>query len=311
MAENSHISWTHHTFNPWRGCTKVSDGCKFCYADAMSKRNPGVLGVWGVQGSRVIASESYWRQPHKWNKTAEKAGERHRVFCASLADVFEGPETMPEEAWPLVQAARVRLWALIEETPHLDWLLLTKRPQNIARYMPARWGADMFVFTADNSPTMPSNVWVGTSVESQSVAEERISYLVQIPAKVRFLSCEPLLGPIDFTVTEHQGDEYGDGAIYWDMLSGYRWMKDGFEKELACERPIHWVIVGGESGTKARRMEAQWARSIRNQCELAGTAFFMKQMGSFVFSGKGEHDIPADLQIQEFPRGYGAQASDG
>lgn len=143
MAENSKIEWTHHTFNPWRGCTKVSEGCKFCYAETMSGRNPGTLGIWGPRGTRVVAAESYWRQPLKWDKAAEAAGEQHRVFCASLADVFEGPESMPASEWPKVQAARAQLFGFIEATPHLDWLLLTKRPQNIARFSPNRWGASV------------------------------------------------------------------------------------------------------------------------------------------------------------------------
>lgn len=112
MAENSKIQWTHHTFNPWRGCTKVSEGCKHCYAETMSKRNLKVLGQWGPNGTRVVASESMWREPMKWDAAAKAAGERHRVFCASLADVFEGRDTMPESSWEAVEAARVRLWAM-------------------------------------------------------------------------------------------------------------------------------------------------------------------------------------------------------
>lgn len=165
MGQDSKIEWTHHTFNPWRGCTKVSDGCKHCYAETMSKRNPSVLGVWGPRGRRVVAAESYWRQPLAWNCDAEQAGERRRVFCASLADVFEGPETMPAESWPVVEAARARLWRLIEVTPWLDWLLLTKRPVNAAQnsYVPITWWE-----------RWPDNVWIGTSVENQAAADERI-----------------------------------------------------------------------------------------------------------------------------------------
>lgn len=134
MAENSKIEWTTHTFNPWRGCTKVSEGCRNCYAETMSGRNPKVLGVWGPSGTRVVASEAMWREPLKWNADAAKRGVHARVFCASLADVFEGPETMPADAWPKVRAARVRLFHLMNATPHLDWLLLTKRPENVRRF---------------------------------------------------------------------------------------------------------------------------------------------------------------------------------
>ncbi len=130
MGEGSKIQWTHHTFNPWRGCTHVSPGCEHCYAEALSKRNPAQLGTWGAGGTRVVASEAYWKQPERWNRAAEAAGERHRVFCASLADVFED---RPELVEP-----RERLWRLIVATPHLDWLLLTKRPENIARLLGPR-----------------------------------------------------------------------------------------------------------------------------------------------------------------------------
>lgn len=113
MGQDSNIEWTRHTFNPWRGCTKVSDGCKFCYADKLSARNPKSLGVWGPNGTRVVAAEAYWRLPLKWDKAAALAGERHRVFCASLADVFEGDDTMPKDSRQGVHEARGRLWDLI------------------------------------------------------------------------------------------------------------------------------------------------------------------------------------------------------
>lgn len=277
MGADSKIEWTKHTFNPWRGCTKVSQGCKFCYAETLSARNPKTLGEWGPRGTRVIAAESYWRQPLKWNAAALAAGERHRVFCASLADVFEGPDTMPAESWPLVQQARNRLFELILDTPELDWLLLTKRPENILRYSPMLDGTGRD-WWRDGWPT---NIWIGTSVENQEAANERIPHLLKVPAAVRFLSCEPLLGPVNFDVCEDKGDAYGDGAIYWNMLSGHRWMRDGFEKELQGTPPIHWVIAGGESGPKARPMHPDWARSLRDQCQAAGVAFHFKQWGEY------------------------------
>jgi len=246
MAENSAIEWTHHTFNPWRGCTKVSDGCKYCYADTLSKRNPQSLGIWGPQGTRVVAAESYWKQPIKWNKDAEKAGERRRVFCASLADVFEGPETMPAESWGPVQAARLRLMELIDSTPWLDWLLLTKRPENVYPFLREEL----------NSASFPPNVWLGVSVENQEQADKRIPVLMNTPAAVRFLSCEPLLGPIDFR-------------------------KVPSFNRIGLDLRGWWVIVGGESGSNARPMHPDWARSIRDQCQAAGVPFFFKQWGEW------------------------------
>lgn len=161
MAEKTKIEWTDHTFNPWRGCMKVHAGCAHCYAESQSKRNPGMLGVWGDSGTRVVGSEEMWSQPGKWNKAAEKSGERRRVFCASMADVFEdwaGPLTNanghvlfpgncltnpwrdsgnPETEKPLtLNDVRRRLFALIDETPWLDWQLLTKRPENVRKMWP-------------------------------------------------------------------------------------------------------------------------------------------------------------------------------
>lgn len=257
MAENSKIEWCHHTFNPWRGCTKVSPGCANCYAETMSHRNPKTLGMWGPNGTRVVASEAMWREPLKWNRKAKEAGERHRVFCASLADVFEGRNTMPDGAWADVEAARCRLFAFIDATQNLDWLLLTKRPENIARMMPgylcstclenAHWtnsGVRGLVFCKDGQCIRP-NVWLGTSVENREHGLPRLDILRGIPAAVRFLSIEPLLedlGTIDLT-------------------------------------GIHWVIVGGESGTDARPCDVEWIRSIVQQCKDAGVPCFVKQLG--------------------------------
>lgn len=254
MGQDSKIEWTDHTFNPWRGCTKVSAGCAHCYAETLSGRNPGTLGIWGKHGTRVIAAESYWKQPHKWNREAEQAGERRRVFCASLADVFEGMASMPAEAFHAVTAARIRLFHLITQTPWLDWLLLTKRPENIIGQLPPDWG--------NGYP----NVWLGTSVEDQVTANKRIPVLLDVPARVRFLSCEPLLGAVDLD-SEDVGGLHALGCGDFTCTCG--------------NRGIDWVIVGGESGPGARPMHPEWARSLRNQCTEAGAAFHFKQWGEY------------------------------
>lgn len=271
MAESSKIQWTHATFNPWRGCTKVSEGCAHCYAEQMSGRNPAVLGTWGPNGARVVAAESYWRGPLRWDAEAVLAGERRRVFCASLADVFEGWDTMPESAREPVRAARVRLFHLIHETPNLDWLLLTKRPENVRRFcdQPGRsW-----------SEYTPPNVWIGTSVENQARLEERAPHLLRVPARVRFLSAEPLLGPLDLRPF---------------IGPGY----------------VQWVIVGGESGPGARPFDPHWARIIVDQCKDAGVPVFVKQLGENVTTHAGLRlrnkggdwdDLPNDLRVREFP----------
>jgi protein gp37 len=283
MGQDSKIEWTHHTFNPWRGCTKVSPGCVNCYADTLSKRNPGTLGVWGRNGSRVVAGESYWKQPHKWNAAAQAAGERHRVFCASLADVFEGFGSMPNEAAPVVEAARRRLWEVIDATPALDWLLLTKRPENVKWFVPSHWLMDGY----------PPNVWIGTSVEDQQRADERIPHLLTIPARVRFLSCEPLLGPVDLSA----------------YLTACEWCGGSTYDSHDCYAPtgLDWVIVGGESGHGARPMHPTWARSLRDQCNAATVAYFFKQWGEFRPQRDGDVDDatiqPKDFGSWSFPDG--------
>lgn len=255
MGENSKIEWTHHTFNPWRGCTKVSEGCKFCYAEKMSGRNPSTLGVWGSRGLRVPAADSYWRQLAKWNREAERAGERRRVFVASLADIAERDETMPEWSRRIVAEARERLWNEIESCSSLDFLLLTKRPDHLGELLAARW---------PNS--LPPNIWAGTSVENQAAAGERVPHLLSIPAEVRFVSCEPLLGPVDLHAVEMgDGDTLGIGLFSHHHGNG-----------------IDLVIAGGESGPKARPMHPAWARSLRDQCVAASVPFFFKQWGEWV-----------------------------
>lgn len=278
MAENSAIEWTHHTFNPWRGCTKVSPGCENCYAEKLSRRNPAVLGEWGPSGVRVVAAESYWKQPFKWDRDAAKAGERRRVFCASLADVFED---RPELVGP-----RMRLFSLIRQTPHLDWLLLTKRLNGPAF---GYWLPSYFYDGAadyDGQPWPPPNVWLGVSVEDQRRGVERIPRLLTTPAAVHFLSVEPLLGPVDLTslaVDEELCAECGHQPLVNALhIPTVRCpcCVEGAES-LAWHR-IDWVIVGGESGPGARPMHPDWARSLRAQCIAADTAFFFKQWGEWL-----------------------------
>lgn len=273
MGENTKIEWCAHTFNPWRGCTKVSAGCANCYAEQLSKRNPATLGIWGDNGTRVVAAESYWKQPLKWNREAEKAGERRRVFCASLADVFEDR--------PELLAPRLRLFDLIRCTPCLDWLLLTKRPQNIDRLMLATARIvpgcddsqdDLLIWLSCWPGNPPANLWLGVSVENQEQADKRIPELLKIPARVRFLSCEPLLGPVDLQQAIPCG-------YYCDEAHGH-----------ISHSPsgIHWVIAGGESGPNARPMHPGWARSLRDQCQDWGISFHFKQVGEWFWSEADE-----------------------
>lgn len=210
MAQNSKIEWTDHTFNPWVGCTNVSPGCDHCYAEAWSKRSG--LVKWGKHPRRRT-SEAYWRAPLKWQAAAAsyqaQQGRRQRVFCASLADVFDN---QVNPAW------RTDLFNLIDSTPALDWLLLTKRPQNIAKMLPKSW--------PDSG--MP-NVWLGTTAEDQVRFNQRWPVLSLVPAVVRFISYEPAIGPIRLDRTDDlqpdwliAGGESGHGARPMQAT----WMRD-------------------------------------------------------------------------------------
>jgi protein gp37 len=241
MAENSKIEWTTHTFNPWIGCQKVSPGCDHCYAEGWAKRSGQVQ--WGPHADRKRTSVANWRKPHGWARAAKLAGERHRVFCASLADVFDN---QADPSW------RADLFRLIECTPELDWLLLTKRPENIAKMLPDDWGVGY------------ANVWLGTTCEDQKNYDRRWMILRNIPARVRYISYEPAIGPIYDVVGPVNGS-----------------VPD-------------WIICGGESGHGARTMDEQWARDMRESCRIRGISFFMKQM-------TGKAPIPDDLLVREFP----------
>ena len=241
MTERSKIEWCDSTFNPWIGCAKVSAGCEHCYAE----RSMGTwLGRarWGTGGTRARTSEAYWRQPIRWDREAAEAGLRRRVFCASLADVFEDrPELEP---W------RVDLWRLIDHTPNLDWMLLTKRPENIPGMLPHFF----------------PNLWLGTSVEDQATADERIPHLLLCPAAVRFVSYEPALGEVDFGLM-HRADE---------ACGMERGSAPGYVRDF-----VGWIIAGGESGPQARPAHPDWFRSVRDQCAAAGVPFFFKQWGEW------------------------------
>lgn len=309
MAKASPISWCDNTFNPWIGCTKVSPACAHCYAERdFDHRYQKVK--WGPSGTRVITGDANWRNPLKWNKDAAASGVRKRVFCASLADVFEDwtgpivdsqgcvqcfhpsepnrfvpiiPEFQPlEEGFKLVSMndVRARLFRLIDATPNLDWLLLTKRPENIR---------DMWDRSNSRSKTTDSdsfcnreNVWLGTSVENQKYADIRIPQLLacQYLSPVLFLSCEPLLGPVDLKNITNDNWNVDSLNGYWttDQQIGI----DSFEMGQCEQGPtINWIIAGGESGPEARPTHPEWFRALRDQAASANIPFHFKQWGEY------------------------------
>jgi len=238
MGQNSKIQWADHTFNAWRGCTKV-------------------LGVWGDDGTRVVAAEAAWKQPIKWDREAKAEGVRRRVFTNSLADVLEDRKELIKP--------RERLFHLINETPNLDWLLVTKRPDNFRRMLPDRW----------TDIRRPDNVWLGVTAENQEQADKRIPILLGIPAKVRFVSCEPMLGPINFS----------------KWMSGLDISRDENGLDLGSASggsDLDWIIFGGESGPNARPCNIEWIRDGVRQCKQAGVKAFVKQLGARAVLGPND-----------------------
>jgi len=354
VSKNSKIQWCDHTFNIAWGCSEkfenidgnesMDPACRNCYARGFAKR----VGqdVWGADKPRRVFGEKHWAEPLAWNRAAMRypdqclkcsarlciaaqqqsgnhvcpsqrdergkfdpnvpacGGEvalnvRPRVFCSSMADVFEDH--------PEIASQRERLWPLIAATPHLDHLLLTKRPENMIRFAPEAW-----------REAWPANVWAGATVATQSMAEIRLPHLLRVPARVRFLSVEPMLSEVSLEEVRCLsgmadsvlgGECWGDCACdsVWGYEPGCR--RNGGDGTLT--KKVHWVICGGESGPKARPMDLEWARSLRDQCADARVPFFMKQLGEAWAreSGTWNDDShggspelwPDDLRVRETP----------
>jgi protein gp37 len=266
MGAESAIAWTDHTFNPWWGCHKVDPGCTNCYADTWSKRTGHEM--WGKKAPRRFFGDKHWHDPIRWNERARREGKPARVFCASMADVFEDYAVPATHAQ--LDEARARLYDLIDATPWLDWLLLTKRIENVIPLAPPRWRAN----------GAPPNVWIGTSTCDQAGADKRLPVLAEVARVLRpavtFTSYEPALELVDFG--------------------------------RAGEFVPDWIIVGGESGSRARPFDPAWAWSTIGLCRAAGAECFVKQMGSRPVgldlahrAGADPSEWPAPLRVQEFP----------
>jgi protein gp37 len=270
MAEQTAIAWTNATFNIGWGCFKVSPGCKHCYADTFATNRAGQKGLWGPPATtqRRIFGDKHWQDPLKWNRQAEAEGARRRVFSSSMCDVFEDHPTIAGEL--------PKLWRTIKATPWLDWQLLTKRAERIASSLPDDWSVEAY-----------PNVWLGVSVENQEYADLRIPHLLAVEAAVRWLSVEPLLAPVTLA-------KYIDGNPDCPKTDPDCTGADG-DCHDACEYPpLHWVIVGGESGPGYRPMDHAWARTLRDECVGNGVAYFMKQsaaprteMGTYLIEADG------------------------
>jgi protein gp37 len=286
MAENTAIEWCDHTFNPWEGCQKVGPGCDHCYAETRNARfGGGTAPNWGPNAPRRRTSPSNWRKPLRWQADAAAFqaahGRRQRVFCASLADVFDNAV---DDSW------RADLFELIRATPDLDWLLLTKRIGNVANTLPVPF---------DFEELYP-NVWLGATIVNQAEADRDIPKLLAVPARVRFLSMEPLLGPVSLEEAWH-----GESALSSDCWGQCGWCSQGLPPLHNCasnlqseaawmkgRSGVDWVIVGGESGPGARPMHPDWVRALRDECAAAGVPFLFKQWGEHSLGYDRERDDP-------------------
>ena len=314
MAESTSIEWCDATFNPWWGCQKVSPACDHCYAERDSKRFAPGRVLWGVGSERRTFGEGHWNEPLKWAARGfascsrcawrgeqraaavrDAPGEsmpfcpscdasvhkaRRRVFCASMGDWLDLDA-------PLDQF--VRLLDTIRRTPELDWLLLSKRIGNWRKRLSE--AANVAIPRDDRlhewindwlHGVAPANVWLGATVIDQTEADRDVPKLLAVPARVRFLSIEPMLGPINLAdMEEDRGDSYLDPLTAWTAEE----MTAMWGEPMPAHPRIDWVICGGESGPHARPMHPDWVRSLRDQCKTAGVPFLFKQWGEWA-----EHD---------------------
>lgn len=308
MGENSAIEWTDTTWNPTVGCTWASPGCDHCYAVSMTRRLEGAakgaigqgslrryaadyvsLTTWKHFNGTVRALEHRLDDPLRWKNP-------RMVFVNSMSDLFH--KDVPFEFLN-------RVFEVMENTPQHTYQILTKRPEWMAEYTGWRWGPRE---DGPGSRIPARNIWLGTSVEDQPRADERVPHLLRCPARVRFLSCEPLLGPIDLQSIGRNAD--GWSAI--NALTGERRAEQGPTTRVTDGSRIDWVIVGGESGNNARPMHPDWARSMRDQCGAAGVPFFFKQWGEWGFprttkpGATGRFTIIHDtsVEVKEYPRSF-------
>jgi len=335
MSDTTKIQWADATFNPWEGCTKVSDGCKHCYAEARNNRFSGGAN-WGPGKPRRRTTSANWLKPVKWNEQpwiCDACGTAHAVpgqICMQAGcdcetkhrlRVFPSLCDWLDDEVPIEWLAD--FLQLIYRTPNLDWLLLTKRPENwinrIAEamvYLDKEWMAGQANMRSSVGHWLgswlegqvagafrglaknPQNVLLGVSVENQAMADQRIPELLKIPARVRFLSVEPMLEAIDFKKT---------GDVMKSVMPFY-----GLTNDVS----IHWVIFGGESGSQARPCYQEWIRDGVRQCQSAGIAVFVKQLGQNSMTrdtkerdwrpfkdnkGGDMAEWPNDLRVREFP----------
>jgi protein gp37 len=286
MGQTTEILWADHTFNPWWGCHKISEGCAHCYADTFSKRVG--FKIWGQDADRRMFTDDHFKDPIKWNKAAEKAGVMRSVFCGSMCDIFEDRMDL--------DTPRMRVFRMVPETPNLLWLFLTKRPEKALQLLPSAWVGNW-----------PRNVKVGVTIENQARLDERMEVVRSLhrrfPGISVFASCEPLLSPLDWQEPE------------WRKM-GPNVNPNGYLQYL------DWVVAGGESGPGARPCHPDWARKLRDDCANRDDMcrpwplpFLWKQWGDLIpveWHGRGQwvgqngisYSVGPDPKHFELPDGH-------
>lgn len=305
MAKDTKITWANNTFNPWIGCAKVATGCANCYAEREMEHHWKKV-IWGPDGTRKRTSKKYWGQLARWNAEAAAAGTRPRIFCASLADVFEefdGPimttegkqdiilgkdgrasSNSPSNPRMTMDDCRLDLFEQIDRCENLDFLLLTKRPENVLRMWPAYRGERTI---GHIGPPRRQNVWLGVSVAEQKDYDKNWPILDALRDLARFvwISAEPLVGPIKCNFKSPRVRCNFCGFVHGkfdapNCINCKRRIYDVGLHELIND--VDWMVVGGESGDKARPMKPEWATDLLSECRNAGIAYFFKQFGEWV-----------------------------
>lgn len=270
MGTKTNISWTDKTWNAWWGCMHYSELCDFCYAERFDAYVHAKNPHWGAGSDRLLMSEKHWQQPVSWNDNAKRLGIRYKVFCSSMADIFE--------SHPQVVQERIKLWELIKKTPYLDWQLLTKRFDRIKEFLPDDWGEGY------------ENVWLGISVGLQKRVDQYLPEFMSIPSRVRFLSGEPLLGEVDLS------PYLKTGKISWVITGG----ESGFGK-VPNDQNVKF---------RYRECKLEWIEKIVNQCKEHNVPVFVKQLGTHLSremklnnkTGADIDEFPEQIKFQEFPK---------
>jgi protein gp37 len=303
---NTRIEWTEKTWNPITGCTKISEGCKHCYAERMSKRLAGRCGYDKDEPFKVTLHPDKLDEPLRWRKPS-------KIFVCSMGDLFhedvpfswitEVFDVMCSWRWPNKEAERLGEQEYLVDPKH-TYMVLTKRPERVDQWLDwvgHYWPGDSPLnINLEAEHNFGQHIWLGVTAENQQRADERIPILLQIPAAKRFVSVEPMLGPVDLTQIDIGGNVWIN-SLTGDCKSYHPY--GGMWKINESKNKLDWIICGGETGPGARPMRSAWVISLRDQCQEAGTPFFFKSWGEWVRPSQ----MPASTyrEIEDYGNGIG------